>query len=59
MMRTSGASTDTPLIVVAVCVAIGMLVIFAGGPDEVLRALDRGAHSVADALFRAYQYFRA
>jgi hypothetical protein len=43
-MRTSGASTDTPLTIVVVCVAIGMLIIFAGGPDDVLRVLDRAVH---------------
>jgi hypothetical protein len=58
-MRTSGASTDTPLIIAVVCVAIGMLVIFAGGPDDVLRVLDRAVRSLGDALFSAYQHFRA
>jgi hypothetical protein len=58
-MRTSGASTDTPLTIVVVCVAIGMLIIFAGGPDDVIRVLDRAVHFVGDAMFRAYQHFRA
>jgi hypothetical protein len=58
-MRTSGASTETTLIIAVVCVAVGILVILAGGPGEVLRVLDGAVHSVGDALFKAYQHFRA
>jgi hypothetical protein len=58
-MRTSGASTDTPLTVAILCIAIGLIVVFAGGPGELLRVLDRALQSMGEALFKAYQSFRA
>ena len=59
IMRTSGASTDTPMIIAVCGVALGLLVLFAGGPGELLHVLDRAIQSVGDALLKAYQNFRA
>jgi hypothetical protein len=47
------------MIVVVGCIALGLLVLFAGGPNELLRVLDRALHSVGEILVRAYQSFRA
>jgi hypothetical protein len=45
---------------VAVCaIALGLLVLFAGGPGEFMHVLNRAIQSVGDALFKAYQNFRA
>ena len=57
-MRTSGASTDTPMTVAVCAIALGLLVLFAGGPDEFMHVLNRAIQSVGDALFKAYQNFR-
>lgn len=57
-MRTSGAPTDTPLPIAVCLVALGLLILFAGGPWEFLRVLDQAFRAAADTLFQAYQNFR-
>ena len=58
-MRTSGASTDTPMTIAVCCIALGLLVLFAGGPTEFMHVLNRAIQSLGDALLKAYQNFRA
>ena len=58
-MRTSGASTDTPMIVAVCFIALGVVLLLAGGPNELLRVLDRALQTVGDTLLNAYQNFRA
>jgi hypothetical protein len=58
-MKTSGASTETSLTIAVCAIALALLVMFAGGPSEFLQVLNRAMQSVSDALFRAYQNFRA
>jgi hypothetical protein len=41
------------------CIALALLVMFAGGPNEFMHVLNRAIQSVSDALFKAYQSFRA
>jgi hypothetical protein len=36
------------------CIAIGLLVLFAGGPGELLHVLDRAVRSLAAAVETAY-----
>jgi hypothetical protein len=58
-MRTSGGSTETPMTIAVCCIALGLLVLFAGGPSELLHVLDRTIRSVGMALLTAYHNFRA
>jgi hypothetical protein len=45
---------------IAVCaIAFALLVMFAGGPSEFMHIMNRAIQSVSDALFKAYQNFRA
>jgi hypothetical protein len=44
---------------VVVLIAFTLLVIFAGGPRELLLALQKTVETVGDFLFTTYQSFRA
>jgi hypothetical protein len=58
-MRTSGAPTERAMTIAVLLIALGLLMVLAGGPDELLRALDQTLHSIGGVLFDAYQNLRA
>ena len=57
-MRTSGAASETNMTIVVMVIALGLLVLFSGGPREFLLALQGAITNVGSFLFAAYQSFR-
>jgi hypothetical protein len=58
-MRTSGSENETTLTIAVLVIAIGLLIAFAGGPSELMLALEHTLRAVAGAVFSIYQNFRA
>ena len=59
MMRTSGRASETQLTFVVTLVAIGFLVILAGGPGQVMADVEHMLEAVAAAIVQVYQNVRA
>jgi hypothetical protein len=59
MMRSSGRASETQLTFVVTLVAIGFLVILAGGPVQVMADVEHMLEAVAAAIVQVYQNVRA
>ena len=59
MMRSSGRASETQLTFVVTLVAIGFLVILAGGPGQVMADAEHMLEAVAAAIVQFYQNVRA
>jgi hypothetical protein len=57
-MRTSGAATESRMIIAVVLIALTLLIAFAGGPREFLLTLQDAVQAVGAFLFTTYQNFR-
>lgn len=58
-MRSSGRASETQLTFVVTLVAIGFLVILAGGPVQVMADVEHMLEAVAAAIVQVYQNVRA
>lgn len=53
-MRTSGAPTETSMTVAVSIVALGVLTLLAGGPDELLLTIERLLRAASEILYQAW-----
>ncbi len=54
-MRTSGTATESRLTVAILVVALGLLVLLAGGPTEFLKLVEAALESAASSAYQAFQ----
>lgn len=58
-MRTSGAATETRLTVAIGIVALGVIVLLAGGPANFMIACEHALRAVAESIYQGWLTFRA
>ena len=56
-MRTSGAPTESRMTFAMAVVALGVVVLLAGGPTPFMQACERGLQSVAEAIYQGWRSF--
>jgi hypothetical protein len=57
-MRTSGAVTESKLTVAVFIIALGCLVLLAGGPSQFLETVERALEAAAGAVYHVYRSVR-
>ncbi len=57
-MRTSGIASEGKLTVIIFLIAIGFMMVLAGGPSEFMTAIERTLEAAADGVFQMYQNAR-
>jgi hypothetical protein len=57
-MQTSGASTESRMTITIILIAVGLLVILAGGPSDFLKVVDRVLQTGFQACLKVYQGLR-
>jgi hypothetical protein len=57
-MRTSGAATESRMTLAIFAVALGMLIVLAGGPSNFFVACDKTLRAVAEAIYQGWLSFR-
>lgn len=57
-MRTSGATTETRLTLAMGVIALGVIVLLAGGPSSFLVACEHALRSVAESIYEGWLTFR-
>lgn len=57
-MRTSGAATETRLTLAMGAIALGVIVLLAGGPSSFLIACEQALRSVAESIYQGWLTFR-
>jgi len=58
-MRTSGASTESRMTIAMALIALGVLVVLAGGPSDFMKACESMLRSVAESIYQGWLSFRA
>ena len=53
-MRTSGADNESQLVVAVACVALGFVVLLAGGPSQFLTTCEQALRGVATSVQEAW-----
>ncbi len=56
-MRTSGAATESNMIVVMGIIVLGVLTVLAGGPVDLMLLLERLLQSIAESAYQAWVAF--
>jgi hypothetical protein len=57
-MRTSGAPTESKMTVAMALIALGVVMVLAGGPVNFFQACERGLQSVAESLYQGWRSFK-
>jgi hypothetical protein len=58
-MRASGKGSDGKMTVVILLLALGFMVVLAGGPSEFMTLVERTLEAAAAGVFQMYQNVRA
>jgi hypothetical protein len=58
-MRTSGIASEGKLTVAVFVIAIGFLMVLAGGPSQFMLAVERTLEAAATGVYEIYQNMRA
>jgi len=58
MMRTSGAATETRMTLAVALVALGIVMLLAGGPSEFMFACENMLRQVAESIYAGWLTFR-
>ena len=58
-MRTSGATQESRLTLAVWVIALGVIILVAGGPGNLMNACENTLRSVAEAIYRGWLAFRA
>jgi hypothetical protein len=58
-MRASGKGSEGTMTVVILLLAIGFMVVLAGGPSEFMTAIERTLEAAAAGVLQMYQNIRA
>jgi len=58
-MRTSGAATESRLTFAIGVIALGVIILLAGGPANFMNACENALRSVSEALYQGWLSFRA
>lgn len=56
-MRTSGAVTESRMTLAMAVIALGVVMLLAGGPAEFLLACERALQGIAEAIYRGWLAF--
>lgn len=56
-MRTSGAATETRLTFAMGIIALGVVMLLAGGPREFMLTCERAFQTVAEAIYQGWLSF--
>jgi hypothetical protein len=59
VMRTSGIASEGKLTVAVFLIAIGFLMVLAGGPSQFMLAVERTLEAAATGVYEIYQNMRA
>lgn len=57
-MRTSGAATETRLTLAMGVIALGVIMLLAGGPANFMIACEHALRSVAESIYQGWLTFR-
>ena len=58
-MRTSGAATESRMTLAIGLVALGVIMVLAGGPHEFFVTCDKALRGLAEAIYQGWLSFRA
>jgi hypothetical protein len=58
-MRTSGIASEGKLTVAVFLIAIGFLMVLAGGPSQFMMVVERTLEAAATGVYEIYQNMRA
>ena len=58
MMRTSGASTESRMTLAIAIIALGMAMLLAGGPANLMQACENVLRATAEAVYQGWLSFR-
>lgn len=56
-MRTSGAVTESRMTLAMAVIALGVVMLLAGGPAQFMLACERALQSIAEAVYRGWLAF--
>lgn len=57
-MRTSGAATESRLTLAIALVALGIVILLAGGPTDFMHACEDALRALAESLYQGWLSFR-
>lgn len=57
-MRTSGAATESRLTLAIAVVALGVVILLAGGPANFMNSCEHALRAVAESLYQSWLTFR-
>jgi hypothetical protein len=53
-MRTSGAATESRMTLAMAIIALGVVMVLAGGPKDLMLACERGLQAAAESIYQAW-----
>lgn len=56
-MRTSGAATESRMTLAMAVIALGVVMLLAGGPTEFLLMCENALQTIAEAIYRGWLAF--
>ena len=57
-MRTSGAPTESKMTAAMAIIALGVVMLLAGGPTNFMKACERGLQTVAESVYQGWRSFK-